>query len=152
MQRHPPLSLSHPGAQLCGLTMLYASSLLHPGSKKEEDGWCDVWDLRDAETGPPFNGQGAGRSVCVQPGQGEGREGGLPPGECLRKRRKGQGRKAADPGMKDHFLFFLPPDSSPPERVSLKWNRWHSSERQLWPRAGPLETTCPTPSESILDA
>ena len=152
MQRHSPLSLSHPGAQLCGLTMLYASSLLHPGSKKEEDGWYDVWDLRDAETGPPFKGQGAGRSVCVQPGQGEGREGGLPPGECLRKRRKGQGRKAADPGMKDHFLFFLPPDSSPPERVSLKWNRWQSSERQLWPRAGPLETTCPTPSESILDA
>ena len=69
--------------------------------------------------------------LCVQPGQGESGEGGLPPGEHLRKRRKGQGRKAADPGMKAHFLFFLPPDSSPPECVSLKWNRWHSSERQL---------------------
>lgn len=78
--------------------------------------------------------------LCVQPGQGEGGEGGLPPGEHLRKRRNGQGRKAADPGMKAHCLFFIPPDSSPPERISLKWNRWHSSEWQLWPRAGPLET------------
>ena len=87
-----PLSLSHPGAQLCGLTMLYAFSLPRPGSKGKWGSSRDVQGTGDTKTGRRFNCQGAGRSVWVQPGQG-GAEGGLPPGERFRSEERRVGKE-----------------------------------------------------------
>ena len=121
--------------------MLCASFLLPPGGQEEEGEmvWCaGNWESKTGQ----FNCQGAD---CVCPAwSGRRSRGRTHNWKRLKEKEKGPRtaeRKAAHLGMNAHFLLLLPERAPLPSKSLSSGTERHSSEWQLWPRAGPLETT-----------